>query len=64
MTYLTILLSDQGGVKKQECHGELSHKVSISGNYEAHECGLRIERVNLEDTGRWTCEVTEYCDGK
>ena len=58
ITDVTVLLSAQGGVRKQECHDELNHKVSISGNYEAHECGLRIEGVDPEDAGQWTCEVT------
>ena len=43
---------------KQECHDDLQHKVSISGDYEAHQCGLRIEGAGLEDAGKWTCEVT------
>jgi len=49
-----------GAVRKQECHDDLRHKVSISGNYERHECGLKIENVTLEDAGRWICEMEEY----
>lgn len=51
-------------VRKQECHDELESKVSISGNYEAHECGLRIQGVSLEDAGRWNCEMEEYILGR
>ena len=47
----------QDGVRKQECNDEVSHKVFFSGNYALRECSLRIERVDLEDAGQWTCEV-------
>ena len=51
------MFSPQGGVRKQECHDDLRHKVSITGNYEKHECGLKIGGVELEDAGKWSCEV-------
>jgi len=44
----------------QECHSELSHRVSVTGDYNSHECGIEIEGFEAKDAGNWTCEMEEY----
>ena len=41
----------------QQCHEELSERISVTGNYEKHECGLEITGLVEEDGGNWECEV-------
>jgi len=47
-------------VKKQDCSKDFSHKVSMTGNYDKHQCGIRIQNVKLEDAGEWICEMESY----
>ena len=47
----------KGKVVVQECHYELSHRVSVTGTYDNHECGIKIEGFQAKDVGEWTCEV-------
>ena len=47
----------KGKVVVQECHHELSHRVSVTGTYDNHECGIKIEGFQAKDVGEWTCEV-------
>ena len=47
----------KGGVAVQECDDSLNHRVTISGNYDRHECGLTISAVTTKDAGTWECEV-------
>ena len=47
----------KGGVAVQECDESLTHRVTISGDYNRHECGLTISGVTAEDAGVWECEV-------
>jgi len=47
-------------VKKQDCSNDITHKVSMTGNYDKHQCGIKIENVRLEDAGKWTCEMESY----
>ncbi|XP_023324663.1 uncharacterized protein LOC111698541 [Eurytemora carolleeae] len=49
-----------GKVQVMDCHSEVSHRVSVSGDYEKHECGLKIENITMEDSGTWECEMEEY----
>ena len=44
----------------QDCHSELKHKVSISGDYKSHECGIQISGFEARDAGTWTCEMEKY----
>ena len=47
----------QGGVSVQKCHEELDSRVTISGDYDSHECGLTVTGLEVEDAGTWECEV-------
>ena len=49
---------NQNAVKKQDCSNDITHKVSFTGNYDKHQCGIRIENVRIEDAGMWKCEVS------
>ena len=42
---------------KQECHAKLSARVSIAGDYNNHECSIRIKNVDIGDAGTWKCKV-------
>ena len=48
----------QNAVKKQDCSNDITHKVSMTGNYDKHQCGIKIQNVKLEDAGMWKCEVS------
>ena len=50
----------KGGVSVENCHDSLSDRISISGDYDSHECGLTITNLQIEDAGTWECEVAEY----
>lgn len=50
----------KGKVIIQECHSELKHRVSVTGDYNSHECGIEIEGFEAKDAGNWTCEMEEY----
>ena len=47
----------KGGVSVQKCDDSLTDRISISGDYDSHECGLTITSLQLEDAGNWECEV-------
>ena len=47
----------QGGVSVQKCHEELDSRVTISGDYDSHECGLTVTGLEVKDAGTWECEV-------
>ena len=47
----------KGGVSVQTCDDSLTDRISISGDYDSHECGLTITSLQLEDAGNWECEV-------
>ena len=36
------------------------NRIEFSGNYDKHVCGMKLENVNLEDEGKWSCELEEY----
>jgi len=50
----------KGGTSLQKCHEELTGRVSITGNYQNNECGLRILDTVPQDSGKWECEVENY----
>jgi len=50
----------KGGVSVQKCHEELDSRVTISGDYDSHECGLTVTGLEVEDSGTWECEMEEY----
>ena len=35
-------------------------KLIISGNYDRHECGIRVEGAGSRDEGLWTCSMEYY----
>ena len=45
-------------MRRQACDSALQHAVTLTGNYERHECGIIITGAQLQDAGQWTCEVT------
>ena len=47
----------KGGVSVQTCDDSLTDRISISGDYDSHECGLTISALQLQDAGHWECEV-------
>ena len=49
----------KGGVSVQKCDDSLTDRISISGDYDSHECGLTITSLQLEDAGNWECEVRD-----
>jgi len=44
----------------QTCDDSLTDRISISGDYDSHECGLTISALQLQDEGQWECEMEEY----
>ena len=36
------------------------NRIEFSGNYDKHECGMKLKNVIHEDEGRWSCELEEY----
>jgi len=44
----------------QTCDDSLTDRISISGDYDSHECGLTISALQLQDAGHWECEMEEY----
>ena len=38
-------------------------KVEFIGDYEKHQCGLRIHDLNAKDRGIWMCEMEKYYSG-
>lgn len=50
-------------VTKQSCHGDLTDRVSIAGDYEKHQCSIKISDLRLEDAGNWKCEMESYVYG-
>jgi hypothetical protein len=50
----------KGGVAVQSCDSSLAGRISISGDYSSHQCGLSISNIQLEDAGTWECEMEEY----
>ena len=47
----------KGGVSVENCDDSLNDRISISGDYDSHECGLTITNLQIEDAGTWECEV-------
>merc|ERR1719184_180243 len=45
----------KGGVAVQSCDSSLVGRISISGDYSSHQCGLSISDIQLEDAGTWEC---------
>ena len=35
-------------------------RIAIIGDYNHHECGIRLSSVNATDNGTWRCDVIEY----
>jgi len=52
-----------GAVRRQACDSALQHSVTLTGNYERHECGIIITGAQLQDAGQWTCEMEKYVLG-
>lgn len=50
-------------VTKQECHSKLTTRVSIAGDYNNHECSIRIKNVDIGDAGTWKCKMESYVSG-
>jgi len=50
-------------VTKQSCHGDLTDRVTIAGDYNKHQCSIKISDLRLEDAGDWKCEMESYVYG-
>jgi len=51
-----------GSVIMQECIG-LADRVSFTGDYNDHKCGIVVTNVSPEDSGMWTCDIEQYVLG-
>ena len=40
--------------------GSFSERISYVGNYDDHDCKIKLEKVMKSDEGKWKCEVEEY----
>lgn len=47
------------GVEKIGCDFPAG-KVELIGDYDKHQCGLRIHNLDMKDRGIWMCEVEKY----
>ena len=47
----------KGGVALETCDEELAERVSVTGNYDETECGLKMTEMVEEDGGIWEYEV-------
>ena len=52
-----------GDVTKQQCHDDLEDRVSIAGDYNKHECSIRISGLEMKDAGSWECQMEAYVSG-
>jgi len=50
----------KGGVAVQQCHDDLTDRLTIAGDYNKHECGLTVTNTTEEDGGSWECQMEEY----
>jgi len=50
----------KGGVSVERCDDSLSDRISISGDYSSHECGITVTQLQVEDAETWECEMEEY----
>ena len=41
----------------ERCDDSLRDRISISGDYSSHECGITVTQLQVEDAGTWECEV-------
>jgi len=46
-----------------DCHKDIKSRTRRVGNYEAHECGLELTSVTLQDAGEWECQMEQYVSG-
>ena len=50
--------------KQSECQlDEHEGRVHLAGNYNNHECGIRISDAILSDSGEWKVEVIDGVQG-
>ena len=47
---------------KQKCHDDLDDRVTIAGDYNKHECSIKIRSLELEDAGSWECQMEASVD--
>lgn len=38
-------------------------KIEFFGDYETHQCGIRIHTLEKRDRGLWMCEMEKYYSG-
>ena len=46
-------------VTKNVCDG-LEQRLEFAGDYEVHDCSVRLREATREDTGLWTCQLESY----
>ena len=49
-------------VKMQDC-GTYINRMKFIGNYNKHECKIKIRGVTKMDQGKWTCQLESYVWG-
>jgi len=47
-------------VTVQACDDFARRQVEFHGNYNSHQCGLKLKGVRLEDAGQWSCQMESY----
>ena len=52
-----------GNVTMQGCQSKLAARISIAGDYNNHECSIRIKNVDIRDEGTWKCKMESYVSG-
>ena len=50
-------------LKKFQTCTALGRRVDFVGNYERHECKIRIDVLKTEDVGVWSCEMESFVLG-
>ena len=46
-------------VTRNVCDG-LERRLDFAGDYEVHDCSVRLREATMEDTGLWTCQLESY----
>ena len=52
----------QSGIEKIACDIP-DHRVQLIGDYNKHQCGIKLSHLDPEDRGNWQCELEKYYFG-
>ena len=53
----------EGKIQETFCSSSLTPRLEFVGDYEKHDCSIKLHHIRISDEGKWRCRLQSYILG-